>query len=665
LSVRDLLLAGAMCAASLVAPALSWAGAGRARQPVAPVQLTAVGVSLDGPFVRITVRGSAALPVATALPTTEGPPRVFVDLPGVSPGAVPAALTGRAIVRRVRVALNSADPPVTRLVLDLAGAVTTAMVPGGTELTIVVAPAEGATAAAAPGAQVADVRVPPPPPVPPQTARPAAVVIAPGRTSARVQPAPAPRLTPAPAAAAAPAAVPVVPASPVAPPPTLPVATTATPGAVPPSAQPPTAAMGGFGAPRAVRPNGRVSVYVSGAKTSQTDGPGYNYGDVMTAVSYELSDRETDGVEYGLDMRHAAYTVQGRAPRVSIYTGFVGTRLAGGALKARVGHLWLDDLGGLGAVAGAHLEGRSQATVPTSGLGRWRAGVFGGLEPNVYTLGYGASVRKAGAYGVLEGGRGRRHVAGYVNIHNGALTERSVLSVTNFLPVGAVSVYQAAEYDLSPIAGGRGHDGLTYFFSNARVNVSRRLELLGTVSRGRSVDTRGLSDDIQAGRPVSQQSLDGLRYESMGGRATVEVLPRVRVHAGYSRDKNNRDDAPTGRWQLGGFAANAFGTGLDLTVSDNRTVRPDGSYHSTYASVGRELGPRIYATAEYSTALSQVRFVRGDGLLIESRPGTKRAGINGSILLWRSTSLLVSAERTTGDDYKELRMLTGITVRMR
>ena len=60
-----------------------------------------------------------------------------------------------------------------------------------------------------------------------------------------------------------------------------------------------------------------------------------------------------------------------------------------------------------------------------------------------------------------------------------------------------------------------------------------------------------------------------------------------------------------------------------------------------------------------------VRFVRGDGLIIDSRPETRRAGINGSILLWRSTSLLVSAERTTGNDYQELRMLAGITVRMR
>ncbi len=142
--VRYARLIYALCAVLVSVPEMASAEAGRARQPAASVQLSAVTVGLDGPFVRITVHGTAALPVVTATPTTEGPPRVFIDLPGVSPGRVPASLTGRAIVRRVRVALNSADPPVTRLVLDLAGEVTTAMVPAvADEFTIVVAPAPG------------------------------------------------------------------------------------------------------------------------------------------------------------------------------------------------------------------------------------------------------------------------------------------------------------------------------------------------------------------------------------------------------------------------------------------------------------------------------------------------------------------------------------------
>lgn len=423
--------------------------------------------------------------------------------------------------------------------------------------------------------------------------------------------------------------------------------------------------IGGFGMGRAAHPTGRVAVYASGARATQANGLTSSYGDIMTAVSYSFLDRTNDGVEYGLDMRHTAYTIQGRNPRVSIYNGFVGARLADGHASVRAGHLWLDDLGSLGSVAGAQLEARS-GEIPAAGPGRWRGGLFAGLDPNMYDFGYGDGVRKMGGYAVLEGARGRRHVAGYVNVHNGDMTERSVLSIANFVPAGPFFAYQAAEYDLSPIAGGLGHDGLTYFFTNMRWTASRRIELQGTLSRGRSVDARGLSDDIQAGRPVTQQSVDGLLYQSYGGRITAEVLPRVRVYGGYSRDRNNREDAPTGRWLAGGYAGNVLGSGVDLTVSDSRIMRPTGTYHSTYASAGRELGRRLYATAEFSTALSLVRFTRSDGIVVETRPSTKRFGGNVSLQMWRATSAFVLVERTLdNDDYREWRALSGLTFRLR
>jgi hypothetical protein len=145
-----------------------------------------------------------------------------------------------------------------------------------------------------------------------------------------------------------------------------------------------------------------------------------------------------------------------------------------------------------------------------------------------------------------------------------------------------------------------------------------------------------------------------------------EVLPRVRTYVGYSRDRNNRADAPTGRWLAGGFAADLFGTGVDLTASTSRMRGPAGSYHSTFLSAGRELGRRVYATAEMSTALSLVRFLRWDGLVVDNRPTTKRFGGNATVQLWRSTSGFVSLEHTRdGDDYREWRALTGLTVRIR
>jgi hypothetical protein len=616
------------------------------------LRLVAVTVSADGGVAQVSLRASGPLPAVTPMRTTDGPPRLFVDLPGVLPGEVPARLSGAGPVLRVRAALNAVDPPVTRVVFDLTGEVSVGVVPAGQasgDVTIAIA-----AVAAAPDAprQATTGR---PTPAASLAYQPAAV------SAAQVALAPSPTLRTAAATAvptARPAPLPAAPSSPVA----SPGGAANSPAqSAPPAPRPVT----GFAVGRAPRPSGRVAVYASGSHASQPGGAATSYADLMTSVSYSFLDRDTDGVEYGLDLRYSAYSVKGRDQRVSIYNGFVGRRLAGGHASLRAGHLWVDDLGGLGALAGTQIEARSGA-IPETGLGRWRGGFFAGLDPNVYTLGYGDGVRKLGGYAVLEGARGRRHVAGYVNVHNGEMTERSVLSVANFVPAGPLFVYQVAEYDLAPVAGGRGHDGLTYFFGTARLNAGRRVELQGTVSRGRSVDARGLSDDIQAGRPVMQQAVDGLLYESYGGRVSGEILPRVRTYVGYSRDRNNRADAPTGRWLAGGFAADLFGTGVDLTASTSRMRGPAGSYHSTFLSAGRELGRRVYATAEMSTALSLVRFLRWDGLVVDTRPTTKRFGGNATVQLWRSTSGFVSLEHTRdGDDYREWRALTGLTVRIR
>jgi hypothetical protein len=410
------------------------------------------------------------------------------------------------------------------------------------------------------------------------------------------------------------------------------------------------------------RPTGRASFYTHGARIDSGD-VSRSYGEFTTAITFQLPDRAGDGLEYGLDLRHSAYTLEGRQPRLSLYDAYVGQRLAGGALGVRAGHMWLNELGGLGAFAGGLVEVRQPASTQT-GLGRWRGGVFGGLEPRVYQSGYADHVRKAGGYVVLEGARSRRHVLGYVQVRNGSLTERSALSFANYLPVGVVSIYQAGEYDLAK-PGGAGSPGLTYIFTNARASLGRKVELMGTFNRGRSIDVRSVSEDVLNGRPVSPRAIEGLLYRSIGGRITVEVAPRVRAYVGYARDRNNRDDADTGRWLAGGYASDVFHSGLDVTLSDSRFERPTGSYHSTYVSLGRQIGRRVYVTGDYTTSLALVRFLRSDGALIELRPETRRFGASGVLTLSRTLTLLVSAEETLDTDVTELRLLSGLTVRFR
>lgn len=81
--------------------------------------LTSVQVLRDGRTALVSIEADGPLP----LPATgmlDSPPRFFLDFPGVIAGTRGTAGDGPPLVSRVRVALHSASPPVTRVVIDLA-----------------------------------------------------------------------------------------------------------------------------------------------------------------------------------------------------------------------------------------------------------------------------------------------------------------------------------------------------------------------------------------------------------------------------------------------------------------------------------------------------------------------------------------------------------------
>ncbi len=77
-------------------------------------------VSFEGDQHHVVIRLAGEAPLAGELRELSTPPfRVFLDLVNVRPGVAPVTVVGKGGVRQVRVALNQADPPVTRVVLDL------------------------------------------------------------------------------------------------------------------------------------------------------------------------------------------------------------------------------------------------------------------------------------------------------------------------------------------------------------------------------------------------------------------------------------------------------------------------------------------------------------------------------------------------------------------
>ncbi len=398
-------------------------------------------------------------------------------------------------------------------------------------------------------------------------------------------------------------------------------------------------------------------------QTTRTDGgPSSSYSEISAIVNVVSKTADDGGFEYALDARGAEYPSEAQTNRVSLYSAWVGGRISGGGLGLRVGQMWLNDLGGLGAVGGVQLEARPFAV---SEKLQFRVGLFGGLEPDLYQVGYVNGVKKYGGYVALDGERGWKNVLGYVLIKNQSVTERSVVTMLNFIPIGKeFFLYQAAEIDTTGPAGSGGGARVTYNFINARYQPAAWIELQGLYHHGLSIDTRAIALDILNGRPVSPSALDGFLFGSIGGRVTFMPVPSLRIWGGYAQEQSSRAGEDYPRIQAGLSVTNLFGSGLDLTASDNRYNRPlTGSYDSIYASIGRSIGPRFYLTLDYTTSLSVLSLTNSDGVVVQSRPRSKRYAASGVVNLSRAFSLLLTAEQLRDDDVRQLRTLLGITFR--
>jgi hypothetical protein len=150
----------------------------------------------------------------------------------------------------------------------------------------------------------------------------------------------------------------------------------------------------------------------------------------------------------------------------------------------------------------------------------------------------------------------------------------------------------------------------------------------------------------------------------VGGRVTIEPVRGLRFWGGYSQEQNSQTGGTYPRYQAGFTALNVFGSGFDLTASDNHYKMPlSMSYDSWYGSIGRSIGPSVYLTADYTTSLSTLNLTGVDGIVVQSHPRSKRYSLSGVVNLSRAFSLFMTAEQIRDDGSRQTRGLLGISFR--
>jgi hypothetical protein len=404
---------------------------------------------------------------------------------------------------------------------------------------------------------------------------------------------------------------------------------------------------------------GRIAFYAQSANSFLDDGTQNPYQELATSISFQSGEIE-NGFEYAADFRLAGYPSEDDVTRrISIYNAYVGGKFKNGRLGARVGQMWLNELGALGSIGGV----LGQIKSSKKSYGQFRLGGFAGLEPESLDAGYVNNVFKSGGYLALDGENGRSHVVGYVNVTNSGKMERSVFVLTNFLPIGPdFFLYQAAEIDAYGID--RESLGLNYFFTNGRYTIKRKVEVQGLFNHGRSIDFRNLTLDQINGRPISDKDTRGFLFESIEGRVTYLAAPGLRFYVGYGQDQSNEGGDKTGRLSSGFYSSDLFHTGVDAQLSISRRNRNDGSSYNVWtASAGRMVFQKLYISGEYTSSLSIVKFTGNDNVVVITRPSSNRYSLSSMFYWTRALTLLLTVERTNADSVYENRLLGGITYR--
>jgi len=412
---------------------------------------------------------------------------------------------------------------------------------------------------------------------------------------------------------------------------------------------------------QAIPTNGRFSLFYNWSERDLAAGDTFDYSELIARFSLYSEPKPGTHFEFGIDTRVSTYPgSEGRDEKISIYDAWIGVRGDNGRWTLRLGQMWLRNMGGIGALGGVFGEYRFHNT---SSFGQFRLGLFAGVEPKIRETGVVDGITKGGAYVAVDAAHGRRHVLGWVLIRNEELTERSVVVFNNFIPAGRkFFLYQALEYDLEGPAG-LGDSELGYFFTNIRYAPVQLIDFQGTYHRGRSLNARSITDDVLDGRPVDPERLQGLLFESGRLRITVSPWRWVRFWGSYGKDRNNSDGEWADRANLGLSLNNIAKIGLDFSASTSRINRLDREYDSTWVSLGKTIGRRVYLSVDYQKSLSVFQYEDGGGGTIEERPESERYSLSMTANLNRMFSLLLVGEWTEHDDYEEVRALTGLTIR--
>ncbi len=268
-----------------------------------------------------------------------------------------------------------------------------------------------------------------------------------------------------------------------------------------------------------------------------------------------------------------------------------------------LGQMNLYDTAGIGQLTGA-VAGYKFAKF-------FSAGVYAGLEPDIYEADFDFKHNKYGAFFRYTGPGAKQFAVSFNRLTYDGQTERQFVYSNLLFPYKRLFVlYGNLEYELDSIT--KPEDRLSHLFFNARVNVTQYADITANLSSGRGLDYHRFLLEQSQNPTVQNQEIERYYYnETYGVRLTLKPLKWVRLY-GARRESEAKDRGIRNHTTRFGFSlSDLLHTGIFLYGNYNINRGDASESDAFYVSVSRNFG-RLNWSLSVANFYNGVRFT-GDG----------------------------------------------------
>lgn len=354
------------------------------------------------------------------------------------------------------------------------------------------------------------------------------------------------------------------------------------------------------------------------------------YQRLSSRLKLTLWNKPGDGWTVYMDIRNRCTLGDQGKNQLVIYDA----RISYDALKSRLffslGQMNLYDTAGIGELTGGVLGYKLNKYLSLGG--------YAGLEPDIYSTEWDTDYNKFGFFIRYIGTGARQFSLSFNRVGFGSETERLFLYSSLLLPVKRVFVlYGNLEYELDSKVNSE--DRLSRLFLNARVNLSRYIDVTANFSSGRGLDYHRFLLEQSQDPTIQNNEIERFYYNrTYGARLSIKPAKSIRVFVGRRESESMDKGIKNHTTRFGLSLANLLKTGIFLYGSYNMNRGDASESDSYYISASRRFG-KLSWSLSFANYYNGVR-ISGEGVPeIFHLPDRQTISTNFFLVLGRSLAL--------------------------